>query len=582
MFDIRCPGQGVDWRASGGQSLDRLGFFKLKRSWRHGILAACTMSLVFASVQTSHAFDPKEVSGLLGADLDLERSTDDWPAVRLTRAYIPDSIDLSALMPRPVKQIHGSCVAYSVAYAVRGYYAALENNAKPGDDRFTPSPAFVHSRIRGKNKACQISGAHAKDALTYFLRAGAPTRKDVPDKAMCSPGVDRVGDFRTGRFAIQGAERIFQRKRTGPRARNADLDKMKLKLAAGHPIMVGFYLVEPRDFPGSKLVTLSYLQSDGIYKGSLGSNAGAPAGGHAMAFVGYDERRQAFLVQNSWGRDWAGSGFGWISYDATKADLGYAYTMRSRAKPPVPQPGVGPKSRDRITAAGPCSAVYVKGKQVDSSGKKTITTLEGFVETRAQLEALKRVDYPGVQFNIAVRPWPMCEALLTLEEPMAAPSRPHIEMLAGRDRFRFGDVMGFRVTSPEFFSYLYVVYLQADGTVVNLVPRQGPLRRQVPPGTILRFGDGRNGRQTYEAQPPAGSEAIFAIASRSPIAELEDLEDGQGGQFRLAAGIEGGEGASAEDRLYLSILRSGLAKMPDGKALRREVTADVVHLRIGQ
>ena len=551
------------------------------RLWRKLWAALLIAGFVTSFTPSAHAFDPRLTSGLMGADLEYSGPPGNWPRTSLSRAYIPDSVDLSAKMPPPVAQLHGSCVAYSVAYAVRGYYAALENGLAPGADNNTPSPAFVHSRIRNKNASCTIGGSHALTALKFLASSGAPSRARIPDGEMCSNHIDGTGADWSGQFSIRDAEEIYDVGRNRRRVSNGGLDKIKLKLAAGHPVMVGFELVKSRLFPAQAgIMTLSLLQADGIYHGSLGENAGS-GGGHAMTFVGYDERRQAFLVQNSWGKEWAGNGFGWISYAATKADMRYAYIMKVRVVPPIPRPELQPRTRDRIPEVGGCSAVYYKGMRSNTAGR-LVKVYEGFVESRAELDALRRRHNGETEFDVNVRPWPICEALTTLEEPMAALSRPLIEMIAPRGTYRNGDLIGFRVTSPNFHSYLYVVYLQADGTVVNLVPRRGPLRREVLPGKRFTFGDGRNGRQTFEAQPPSGAEAIFAIASRSPIEELEKLEDGKGGQFRLAAAEAERDILDAQDRLYLSVLRAGLARMPDRRAARRHVTADVMFLKIGK
>ena len=37
-------------------------------------------------------------------------------------------------------------------------------------------------------------------------------------------------------------------------------------------------------------------------------------GGHAVACVGYDDEKQAFLVRNSWGSDWGQGGYFWMPY----------------------------------------------------------------------------------------------------------------------------------------------------------------------------------------------------------------------------------------------------------------------------
>jgi hypothetical protein len=38
-------------------------------------------------------------------------------------------------------------------------------------------------------------------------------------------------------------------------------------------------------------------------------------GGHMISVVGYDDERQAFLIQNSWGKSYGDNGFAWLSYD---------------------------------------------------------------------------------------------------------------------------------------------------------------------------------------------------------------------------------------------------------------------------
>ena len=40
-------------------------------------------------------------------------------------------------------------------------------------------------------------------------------------------------------------------------------------------------------------------------------------GNHAVVIVGWDDRRGAWLVQNSWGRDWGENGFIWMAYGKT-------------------------------------------------------------------------------------------------------------------------------------------------------------------------------------------------------------------------------------------------------------------------
>jgi Papain family cysteine protease len=64
---------------------------------------------------------------------------------------------------------------------------------------------------------------------------------------------------------------------------------------------------------------------------------------HAVSLVGYDERRQAFKLINSWGLRWGDGGFGGINYDTLRAEARGGYLMRvaialnlAVTRPPAP------------------------------------------------------------------------------------------------------------------------------------------------------------------------------------------------------------------------------------------------------
>ncbi|MHA7777014.1 DUF4384 domain-containing protein [Roseibium sp. M-1] len=523
----------------------------------------------------AQGFDPSSLTGLLG-DMPVDPVLMDGVGeVGVTRAYIPDAIDLSPLMPPPLLQTYGSCVSYAIGYALRGYYAALENNVEPGNRSFTPSPAFLHSQIRNRNEACETAGSHAVLALSYFKGNGAPDQDAIPDAAICSERVE-FATTAPDRFRIKGFEFVFEKTRQRRDASNRDLDAIKQLLAAGHPVAAGFQtmkVISSKQTPDG--VTLQYLKAGEIYQGSLGHHAGV-SGGHQMVIVGYDERRQALLVQNSWGPYWSGDGYGWISYAAAKADMHNASVMRTGITPPRPVPGLSRTDRNNELAfkGDSCSSLHVG--ETDGDG---VPLLGGFVSTQEALAELRAEFSPEQVRKVDVRPWPVCEALKTLAAPLSEPSRPRIRLLGGSAELSYGDTLAFEVTAPDFASFLYIVYLQADGTVVNLLPRRGPVREQAQFGESFVYGDGRQGRQTFRVQPPAGSEAVVVIAAHSPIAQLEDLEDAGGGQFKMPVSAEGGSGM-ADDRFFLTALRSGLADWPDEASLPREVSAAVLHLTI--
>lgn len=74
--------------------------------------------------------------------------------------------------------------------------------------------------------------------------------------------------------------------------------------------------------PGSVTIStyngdLDYLERDEIFVGT-----GDPSGNHAVLLVGWDDAKQAWLLKNSWGDDFANDGFFWYSYGNKIGDFG--------------------------------------------------------------------------------------------------------------------------------------------------------------------------------------------------------------------------------------------------------------------
>ncbi|MEO1103094.1 MAG: C1 family peptidase, partial [Pseudomonadota bacterium] len=472
-------------------------------------LAAMGALACFGAAGPAVAFDPASTIGLYGHEpLPAERAMS-LPGLSLTRAYIPDQVDFSHLMPPPVQQTGASCVAFSIGYAARGYYSRLEA-AERGEEAAVPSPARLHARIRRKDKPCEVGGSHELFAYAA-LTEGAIDRRTVPDEETCAGAEHYTGPL-DPRFAITGAAFLYTTARDGALTQR-HLDLIKQQLARGHPVVVGLNTYRaPNAEPNGPVTTLALLQSDEVYSGTLAPH-GEAIGGHAMVAVGYDERRRALLVQNSWGPGWADGGFGWIGYDALFKDLTDASVMRVDVEPPRPSPGLqerGPNIYSFAANAGlaACSSVKPRGKGPD--GKVRLT---GFVST---VDELDRLDALGTYdtADIAVRPYPVCEAMKTLEEPMDSPLAPEVYMLDGITDLEFGDSLAFEVITPSVPSFLYLVYLDASGTAVNLAPRFGAMRDQYQPFTRLVFGDGGPGAQTFTASPPAGGDRDDCLVPR--------------------------------------------------------------------
>lgn len=540
---------------------------------------------VLLTGSNAQAYDLQSAVSKYGAEPIPPEVLARYPEPQLTRAYIPDAVDMSKRMPPPMKQTIGNCVASSVGYALRGYYAGLEKGDVQDFDSIAPSVAQFHNIIRFRDGPCDDSGSNLTRAMEALEKVTLSSRAQVPDDQVCKDGIVPLATD-TGQFRILGHDLLARRDQSG-RIPRYQLDVMKLSLANGHPIAVAMDLPGLPPSKGGKenpnTTVLDLLQQNEVYKGSTGPH-GPVVGGHAMVFVGYDERRQAFLVQNSWGKGWAGNGFGWIGYDAVIADLQSALVMKTRNVPPKPFLG-----SDQPSGEGEgnyfCSRIVSSGKKLVKD-KFAAVRYTGFVASEVdRLEFLisKSSTLSSMVSDIKVRPWPVCEALLSLTEPLGASDRPKVHLLSDATEVAFGQSLAFEVTTPNFPAFVYLVYLQADGSVVNLVPRVGPIRKQYPPHSVLTFGDGKDGRQRFTAVAPAGAEAIIAIAARSPIFQLEELENSDdGGQYTLPEWSmpDGDEGMG--DRQFLTALRAGMEERPeaDENVLAREISADVLHITI--
>ena len=102
-------------------------------------------------------------------------------------------------------------------------------------------------------------------------------------------------------------------------------------------------------------------------------------------------------------------------------------------------------------------------KIVEKNAKKFI---RGFVGTGEELDKVKKaMAGTKAQLEVALRPWPQCEALMTIEKPLARTDRPSITL--PKSTYRASETLAFEVKMPGFRGYLHVAYIQADGSVVN-------------------------------------------------------------------------------------------------------------------
>jgi hypothetical protein len=225
-----------------------------------------------------------------------------------TKNPLPESVSLLKFAPdRQNQGQQGSCVAWSSVYAARTIVEAASTN-QPGNST-AYSPAFVYNQIG--LEGCQ--GAYIQNAMEFMSTKGVVPFNDFPYSDQdCSRQPNSALESKASQNKLHG----FTRLTDGESTQGINVRAIKEHLAKDAPVVIGM------------MVGGSFMQ------GMMGKEMWAPTdedrtqagfGGHAMCVIGYDDRKQAFQIMNSWGPEWGNNGIGWVRYGDFKEFVREAY-----------------------------------------------------------------------------------------------------------------------------------------------------------------------------------------------------------------------------------------------------------------
>ncbi|WP_172746207.1 C1 family peptidase [Neorhizobium sp. T7_12] len=448
------------------------------------------------------------------------------PELPRFRAFLPEFAELSARFPRPRQQgALGSCAAWAVGYATRSYYTSTSER-KPLTDANIVSPSYLYHRAR--RGACD-EGSSVADNVRV-LRQGALSLADHPYSDRCETIAPELAN-RAKAFKVDDLARLDHTR----------VDDVRGRLAQGEPVILSLRIWPSfHDYRG------------GIYR--VGSTSGE-INYHAVVTTGYDDRRQALRVVNSWGTKWGEGGYMWLSYDAYAAMAVEAVVLRVAGFTPTPpvEPVDTVELAKLVTDVNTRTCANVAFRK---EGESVIVS--GFVGSEEDLKRIKDLAATKSVLNIdglAVASWPQCELKQILARAAVEPDKPGVTV-ADVTALHSGRLLDVTVRAPQHFSYAYVSYVQADQTIVHLAQPQGP-GSQLEPGQELRFGDGKEGRSKFTVSPPLGREMMLVVTSRSPLFE-KTLP-----QVQTA-------------REYLSLLRKALIYRPRADLPERVIAASTI------
>lgn len=373
-----------------------------------------------------------------------------------SKADLPQSVDLTPYCPEVRHQGYiFSCVGWSAGYAAMSIQRAILNRCTDREviTRNAHSALFLYNQI--KSEDCK-QGARISDALRLLSTKGDCLARQFDFEVNnCEQVPDSAVADAARRYAIQDYLTLFGAKESG------DIKVLRVKkvLAAQKPAVIGMTVL--RNFYD--------LKNAQYWHPTLGNTT--PAGGHAMTVVGYDDRREAFRLMNSWGKNWGDGGFIWVKYSDFGHYCKYAYALYLLA-PAQMQTENGKQQTANEATNNQEPAIQQPSNQQPTTQQpqeKPLLELSGLLEFRALTGWTAQTRQP--MFETA-------EALLTSNPATQQPNNQQPTYRLRQAAWPIGQLFQLLAASPTADQYLYVFSVDAQRTVHFHWPRQAGLNEK--------------------------------------------------------------------------------------------------------
>jgi fibronectin type 3 domain-containing protein len=292
---------------------------------------------------------------------------------------LPAHVDLSARMPTPGHQgAIGSCGAWAAAYALRSY----QENVERGWGADAPSELFSPSFLYNLFSDGEDRGSHFPGLFALLQKRGCATLATMPytEDVSVRPSDEALREAAT--------YRIVSYSRLDP----SKLEAIRAVLAGGQPVVFGAMVYE------------DFLHYDGgIYTRGTHEEYGR----HGMILTGYDDRRGAVKLMNSWGTGWGEGGYAWMSYETFRETAFEAFTVEDQVE--SPEMSTEPPAAVRASRGASTTMVRVSWKPLGAPAYFTVYRADNTDASFEQLGTARNAGFrdetalPGVEYLYAVR-----------------------------------------------------------------------------------------------------------------------------------------------------------------------------------
>lgn len=211
---------------------------------------------------------------------------------------IPERVMLEHYFP-PIgnQEDKGTCVAWAVGYNLKTALNAIDNG---WDTSILSNPAYQTSPkdlwlcISSQYKGVACSGTGFEPAFSALSSVGATSMEVSPYQDF--DGCDGVG-------IGDSSNRISSYYHVINNNELPKVGQLKAYLADSIPLVIGARLGDNfLKWDNDRVINYDTYRYSGMHAN------------HAMVLVGYDDKRQAFRVRNSWGTEWGDNGSIWVDY----------------------------------------------------------------------------------------------------------------------------------------------------------------------------------------------------------------------------------------------------------------------------
>lgn len=215
----------------------------------------------------------------------------DFPSLTSNGAELRSSKIVLSVPPVWNQSTESCCVSFAVGYIGVSYYLNRLKRLPYASNGAYRSPEFLYNNT--KIGADCSSGSQFVNVLNFLRNNGVCSWAEMPYSA--TNGCSNRGNSTQWTQSKLGMIKSWS---TVPR----NVYTMRDLLDKGYPILMGFTLDE------------SFMVQTNASPYTYTRKGGASKGGHAVAIIGYDDSRQVFIVQNSWGKGNHDSGIFYVSY----------------------------------------------------------------------------------------------------------------------------------------------------------------------------------------------------------------------------------------------------------------------------